>query len=222
MHRRLGLNARRRFAAAAKSSLFLVGMIAILTGATVLMAKLCIGPVLAVTGGPSCGAGFGYCEKSNSCKPARCKAGSVWSSSSCTCVRSSSELEGREERYYAALWHVRNGRFQDALSLLLPLAKDGDADVLNMLGYAYRNVGKLDTGISYYRQALAIDPDLTIARAYLGEGYLQKGDVASARAELAEIARRCGTDCQEYRHLAEAIAIFDVTGEAPLKAGERW
>ena len=217
-----GLNVRERLAAAAKSSLFLVALIAVLTGSTVLMAKLCIGPVLADLGGPSCRAGQGYCEKTKSCMPARCKAGSVWSSSSCGCVRSSSELEGREDRYQAALWHVRDGRFQDALALLLPLAKAGDADVLNMLGYAYRNVGKLDTGITYYRKALAVDPDLTLARAYLGEGYLQKGDVASARAELAEIASRCGTHCQEYRRLADAIAIYDVTGEAPPKAGERW
>ena len=222
MHFKYGRNARRRFAAAAKSSLFLVGLIAILTGSTVLMAKLCIGPVLAVSGGPSCEAGYGYCEKTKSCEPAKCKTGSVWSSSSCACVRSSSELEGREERYHAALWHVRNGRFQDALTLLLPLANDGDANVLNMLGYAYRNVGKLDTGIGYYRKALAIDPDLTLARSYLGEGYLQKGDVASARAELAEIEQRCGTHCQEYQRLAEAIANFEATGAAPAKAGERY
>ena len=222
MELRFGPNARRRLAAAAKSSLFLVGLIAILTGSTVLMAKLCIGPVLAVTGGPSCGPGYGYCAKTNSCKPARCKTGSVWSSSSCACVRFNSELEGSEERYHAAVWHARNGRFQAALSLLLPLAKDGDANVLNMLGYAYRNVGQLDTGIGYYRQALAIDPDLTLARSYLGEGYLQKGDVVSARAELAEIAQRCGTHCQEYQRLADAIAVFEATGAAPAKADDHY
>lgn len=222
MNPKCGWNVHARLVAAAKSSLFLFGLIAMLAGMTVLMAKLCIGPVFADFGGPSCSAGYGYCEKTKSCEPAKCKSGSVWSSSNCSCVRSSSELNDRDDRYHAALWHVQDGRFQDALSLLLPLAKDGDADVLNMLGYAYRNVGKLDTGITYYRQALAVDPDLTLARAYLGEGYLQKGDVTSARAELAEIARRCGTHCQEYRQLAEAIAIFDVTGEAPLKAGERW
>lgn len=217
-----GLSVYGRVADAAKSGLFLAGLMAILVGMTVLMAKLCIGPVLADYGGPSCQAGYGYCEKTKSCMPAKCKAGKVWSSSSCTCARSSSELDGTKERYHAALWHVQNGRFQDALSLLLPMAKDGDANVLNMVGYAYRNVGKLDTGIGYYRQALAVDPDLTLARAYLGEGYLQKGDVVSARAELAEIAARCGTHCQEYGRLAEAITIFEVTGEAPPKAGERW
>lgn len=222
MHLKYGLNVCGRLAAAAKSGLVLVGLIASLAGMTVLLAKLCIGPVLADYGGPSCRAGQGYCNKTKSCMPANCKSGSVWSSSRCACVRSSSELEGSKERYHAALWHVRNGRFEDALTLLLPLAKDGDADVLNMLGYTYRNVGKLDTGIGYYRQALAKDPDLTLVRSYLGEGYLQKGDVVSARAELAQIAQRCGKHCQEYQRLAEAIASFEATGAAPAKAGGRY
>jgi len=47
-----------------------------------------------------------------------------------------------------------------------------------------------------------------LARAYLGEAYLMKGDVASAERQLAEIERRCGTPCEAHAHLAAHIAVY--------------
>jgi hypothetical protein len=46
------------------------------------------------------------------------------------------------------------------------------------------------------------------AREYLGEGYLQKGDLGEAKAELIEIADRCGRSCEEYSKLEDAILSF--------------
>ena len=73
-------------------------------------------------------------------------------------------------------------------------------------------LGDIDKGIDYYRQALAIDPNYTKVREYLGEAYLQKGDVAEAKEQLMEIADRCGGPCDDYELLAKAIAAH-VTGE---------
>jgi protein involved in temperature-dependent protein secretion len=43
-------------------------------------------------------------------------------------------------------------------------------------------------------------------REYLGEAYAIKGDMARADAQLRAIGRICGTGCDEYKHLAQAIS----------------
>ena len=45
-------------------------------------------------------------------------------------------------------------------------------------------------------------------REYLGEAYIQLGDVASAKNQLSEIEKRCGTGCKEYTALSEQLAKF--------------
>ena len=70
---------------------------------------------------------------------------------------------------------------------------------------ANRKAGRLDIGITYYRKALAIDPNFNLAREYLGEGYLAAGRVDLAMNELAAIAKSCGTTCEEYKELNAAI-----------------
>jgi tetratricopeptide (TPR) repeat protein len=77
---------------------------------------------------------------------------------------------------------------------------------------ATRKLGDIDKGIGYYHQALAIDPGYTKVREYLGEAYLQKGDVVKAKEQLTEIADRCGGPCDDYELLVKAIAAH-VTGE---------
>jgi len=81
--------------------------------------------------------------------------------------------------------------------------------VLNYIGYSTRKLGNVDDGITYYKKALSLDPNYNVAREYLGEGYLQKGDLASAKQQLAEIAKRCGTGCEVYRDLADEIAKYE-------------
>lgn len=84
--------------------------------------------------------------------------------------------------------------------------------VLNSIGYSTRKLGDIDKGIEYYHQALALDPDYTKARQYLGEAYLMKDDVAKAKEQLAEIGDRCGGPCEDYSLLVNAI-VAHVTGE---------
>ena len=81
-----------------------------------------------------------------------------------------------------------------------------DPRVLNYTGYSHRKAGRLEIGITYYRQALAINPDFNLAREYLGEGYIAAGRIDLAMNELAAIEKSCGTDCDEYRELSAAIA----------------
>ena len=58
------------------------------------------------------------------------------------------------------------------------------------------------------QEALRQDPNYTQVREYMGEAYLQQGNVEAAREQLSEIERRCGKGCREYTLLAEQIATY--------------
>jgi tetratricopeptide (TPR) repeat protein len=113
----------------------------------------------------------------------------------------------QEELFNAAYWMNRTGRHREALGVLRR-ADTGDPRVLNETGYAVRKLGDPAGALVYYRRALEIDPGYVAARSYMGEALLVQGDVASARAELDDIARRCGTDCTAYVSLSAAMAAF--------------
>ena len=100
-----------------------------------------------------------------------------------------------------------------ALEILSHIKKQEQPRVLNYIGYTTRKLGDVDKGLDYYHRALALDPNYLRAREYLGEGYLQKGDVGKAREQLIEIADRCGNECEEYAKLEKAILAFVSDGK---------
>ncbi len=53
-------------------------------------------------------------------------------------------------------------------------------------------MGDVQHALPIYRQALDLNPNYVVARAYLGEAFLSLGEPSKARDELAEIERRCG------------------------------
>ena len=61
---------------------------------------------------------------------------------------------------------------------LLPLARLG-------LGLALIRQGDLDGGVAELELAVALDPNVSLYRSYLGKGYLESGRVALARSEFA-------------------------------------
>jgi hypothetical protein len=50
-----------------------------------------------------------------------------------------------------------------------------------------------------------MNPNYAEAREYLGEGYVTMGKIDLAKEQLGEIKRICGTSCEEYADLNEAI-----------------
>ena len=86
-----------------------------------------------------------------------------------------------EDLYLAAGDLVLEARYADALPLLFRIRDRNNPQVLNLIGYSTRKLGDVDKGIDYYHRALAIDPNYTKARQYLGEAYLLKDDVAKAK-----------------------------------------
>lgn len=135
----------------------------------------------------------------------KCKPGQMWNKKQKKCVQMDSGGVGSDDLYWQARSLVKAGHYDWAISLLAA-ADQTDPEVLNYLGYSHRKAGRLETGIGFYKRALALDPDYVLVREYLGEGYVSAGKLDLARDQLAEIKARCGRTCPEYRDLAAAIA----------------
>jgi len=81
----------------------------------------------------------------------------------------------------------------------------GNADAYNLLGFAERKSGHLDSAFQYYQQALTLNPKHRGAHEYIGEAYLLAGDLGKAQQHLAQLDKLCFFSCEEYRDLKKAI-----------------
>lgn len=161
----------------------------------------------------SCPSGKRYSEKKHGCVSTSCGTGQIWSSAVGSCVDGNSASLTDDDLYIAGRELGQQAHYAEALKLFFRIKNREQARVLGSIGYSTRKLGDVDKGIDYYHRALAIDPNYTKARQYLGEAYLLKDDVAKAKEQLMEIADRCGGPCDDYELLVKAIAAH-VTGEA--------
>jgi tetratricopeptide (TPR) repeat protein len=83
-----------------------------------------------------------------------------------------------------------------------------NADGHNYLGYANRNLGKMDESFKEYNLALKLDPDHKGANEYIGVAYLKVNQPEKAKEHLARLEKICGKKCEEYEDLAKAIAAY--------------
>jgi tetratricopeptide (TPR) repeat protein len=135
-----------------------------------------------------------------------CPPGEVFDARSMQCVKQKANVLPDEALTDYAYALAKAERYDEALQVLDLLKNPNTAKALNYRGYATRKLGRLDEGITYYRRSVALDPHYAQVREYLGEAYVIKGDMARADAQLHTIGRICGTGCDEYKHLAQAIA----------------
>jgi predicted Zn-dependent protease len=112
--------------------------------------------------------------------------------------------------YEQAVELVEAADYEEALEVLVTLNRNepGNADVLNMLGFAHRKLGRVETAFDYYRDALAIEPRHLGANEYLGELYLETGELEKAEERLGELVAACPSGCEERDELSEAIAAY--------------
>ena len=169
-------------------------------------------PALAVedndTGGnadkaKSCPRGARYSERKGRCVKTSCGTGQAWSSGVEACVDGNSAALTDEDLYLAGRDLGQEARYVEALQLFFRMKNREQARVLSSIGYSTRKLGDIAKGINYYHQALERDPDYTKARQYLGEAYLQKGDIGKAKEQLIEIANCCGGPCDDYELLVK-------------------
>jgi tetratricopeptide (TPR) repeat protein len=94
-----------------------------------------------------------------------------------------------------------------ALTELRDLAEDiQQADVYNLLGFTLRKTGDFKTSLTYYTKALEMQPDHKAAREYLGELYVETGNMEKAKEQLAALAKLCPGGCEEREDLQKAIS----------------
>ena len=77
---------------------------------------------------------------------------------------------------------IKANDYAAALAELRDLAEDTQqADVYNLLGFTLRKTGDFKTSLTYYTKALELQPDHKAAREYLGELYVETGNVKRPR-----------------------------------------
>ena len=86
-----------------------------------------------------------------------------------------------------------------------------NADYHNMYAYTIRKGPNPDMSLvfQHYNKALAINPNHLGAHEYLGEAYLQVGNLAKAKDELAALDKICLFSCSEYTMLKKAVADYE-------------
>ena len=183
-----------------------------MTIATVRIASILVGgciaafalsaPAFAVGGGGS-GASGGTGGSSGTMPT--CKKGQMYDKKTRRCVKQSSANVTEENRTDYAYSLAKAGRYEEALAMLDTLKDPNTAEALNYRGYATRKLGRTDEGIGYYLQSVALDPHYAQVREYLGEAYVIKGKLELARDQLKVIETLCGTECEEYEDLDQAI-----------------
>ncbi len=114
--------------------------------------------------------------------------------------------EGRAA-FARAVGLVNQERYADAL-IALTSAREAigpHPDVLNYMGFSNRKLGHYDLALSYYGQALMLDPHHRGANEYLGELYIEMGRLDDARRQLAVLDRLCPYGCAEREELQRWI-----------------
>lgn len=158
--------------------------------------------------GPALASGGGGDDDEKSKAAPDCPPGQVRDSAEQRCLEQTSSLLPDADRSAYAYRLAKAGRYLEALALLDTLRQPNTAEALNYRGYATRKLGRVNEGIGYYLQAVRLDPKYAKVREYLGEAYVSQGRLDLAREQLQDIRGLCGTGCEEYRDLAEAIAQF--------------
>src|SRR6185437_8778364 len=104
---------------------------------------------------------------------------------------------------YATIYE-RND-YRAAIEQLTALGHDDNPNVANLIGYSYRKLGDYKLSQVWYERALKSDPNHVLTWNYYGLWQIEQGNRDQAEYHLTRIAAICGTDCAEYRSLAEAL-----------------
>jgi tetratricopeptide (TPR) repeat protein len=105
---------------------------------------------------------------------------------------------------------IENKQFEQAI---LELNKEDldDADVANLLGYSNRKLENYDVALKYYQHALSINPEHKGANEYLGELYLETGEIDKAKQRLGILDDACFFSCSEYTTLKRSIEKYETS-----------
>ncbi|HXP03102.1 MAG TPA: tetratricopeptide repeat protein [Stellaceae bacterium] len=98
------------------------------------------------------------------------------------------------------------GDYRGAIPILTDIIKadPNNADALNLMGFSLRKTGQTDLALQYYNKGLALMPKHLGANEYLGELYVELGQMDKAKERLAVLQAACG-NCPQTMDLTAAI-----------------
>jgi len=102
--------------------------------------------------------------------------------------------------------------YKAAIAELTPmLATYQHADVYNLMGFSLRKMGEYKQAYTFYRKALDFDPEHKGALEYLGELYVETGEVEKAKQNVVLLKKLCPGGCEELADLEKAISAAPAT-----------
>ena len=133
------------------------------------------------------------------------------------------DLAKRDADYAAAKVAIDRRDWAQAIASLkkTELREPESADLQNLLGYSYRNLGQYPLAFKHYNEAIRLEPRHRGAHEYIGETYLLVGDVANARKHLAALKDICLLGCDELRDLEAAIKRYESARAATMAPNTR-
>ena len=113
--------------------------------------------------------------------------------------------------YRKAVKAIKKEDYAQAVELLQQVVDENpkNANAWNYMGYSLRNLNKYDEALAAYEQALQIKPKHKGALEYLGELYLQTGQLEKAKVTLQRLDDACFLSCKEYRKLKKQIKNYE-------------
>lgn len=138
-------------------------------------------------------------------KKPKCESGFVYDKNTKSCVSSNGHTLDTDTLYQ----HVRSlsydGRYTDAQVLLAQMPADDDR-TLTYMGFTNRKMGNTEAAMTYYARALARNPGNVLARSYMGQGLVEKGNISAAMEQLREIRAHGGKGTWAEASLRTAIS----------------
>lgn len=115
--------------------------------------------------------------------------------------------EAGDKAYIEAVSLINKGEYQRAL---LSLEASADVfgphpDILTYQGFANRKLGNRDLALAYYQAALTVDAEHRGANEYLGEYYVEVGQIELAKKQLSKLNAICNFGCEEAEELRRWI-----------------
>tara|TARA_R110002110_G_scaffold132616_30_gene314466 strand:+ start:1364 stop:1891 length:528 start_codon:yes stop_codon:yes gene_type:complete len=138
-------------------------------------------------------------------KKPKCETGQVYDKKTKTCITAQDSRLDTDTLYETIRELAYAGRYEDAQIVLAEMPQNDDR-TLTYLGFTNRKLGNTALAMTYYQQALAVNPGNVLARSYMGQGFVSEGKVYDALAQLKAIRAYGGSGTWAEASLRQAIA----------------